>query len=144
VESYGTVMPLNQVAGIVVADSRTIEIRPWDVSQIPNIEKAIQKSELGLTPMNDGKLVRLSIPSLNEDRRRELIKVVHKTAEDFRVSVRNERRQMHEQVKKLEKEKKITEDERKKAENELQRITDAYVVRIDELVKAKEKEVMEV
>jgi ribosome recycling factor len=144
VESYGTVMPINQVASLGVSDAKTIEIRPWDVSQVTNIEKAILKSELGLTPRNDGKVIRLSIPSLTEERRKELIKIINKTAEGFRISVRNERRQILEQIKKAEKEKKITEDERKKAETHLQKVTDGYIEKINELLKLKEKEIMEV
>jgi ribosome recycling factor len=144
VESYGTLMPINQVANLNLSDPRTIEIRPWDISQIPHIEKAVQKSELGLTPVNDGKVVRLSVPALTEERRKELIKVVHKIAEEFRVAVRNERRQIVEQLKKSEKEKKITEDDRKKGEAELQKMTDSYVHKIDETVASKEKEILEV
>ncbi|MBN1622640.1 MAG: ribosome recycling factor [Endomicrobiales bacterium] len=144
VESYGTVMPINQVASLGVPDARTIEIRPWDASQIKNIEKSILKSDLGLTPRNDGKVIRLSIPSLTEERRKELTKVVHKIAEDFRVSIRNERRQIADSIKKAEKDKKISEDDKRKAEAELQKVTDNYVKKIDEILNLKEKEIMEV
>ncbi|MCB4792375.1 MAG: ribosome recycling factor [Elusimicrobia bacterium] len=144
VESYGALMPINQLANIGTSDARTIEIRPWDISQLVNIEKAILKSDLGLTPMNDGKIIRLSIPALTEERRKDLTKVVHKIAEEFRISVRNERRQMLEQVKKAEKDKAITEDDRKKAEVQLQKVTDDYIKKIDEILKTKEKEIMEV
>lgn len=145
VESYGgALMPINQLANIGASDGRTIEIRPWDVSQLQNIEKAILKSDLGLTPMNDGKIIRLSIPSLTEERRKELSKAVHKIAEEFRISVRNERRQMQEQIKKAEKDKTITEDDRKKADALLQKITDDNVKKIDEILKLKEKDIMEV
>lgn len=144
VESYGTLMPLNQLAGINLPDGRTIEIRPWDVSQIPAIEKAIQKSELGLTPVNDGKTVRLSLPSLTEERRRDLLKVVHKMAEEFKVAIRNERRQIVEHIKKAEKDKQISEDERTKAEAESQKLTDLYIRKIEEAMAIKEKDVMEV
>ncbi len=144
VESYGTMLPLNQVANLGVPDARTIEIRPWDISIIGTIEKAILKSELGLTPANDGRIIRLSLPSLTEDRRKELTKLVHKMAEEFKVAIRNERRQVVESIKKAEKEKKMTEDERKKAEEDSQKLTDAYIHRIDELIALKEKEIMEV
>lgn len=144
VESYGSLMPVKQLANVGVPDARTIEIRPWDLSQLQNIEKAIQKSQLGLTPQNDGKIIRLSIPTLTEERRKDLIKVVHKMAEDFRVSIRNERRQALENVKKLEKDKKITEDDRKKGEHDMQKMTELYVKKVDEVLAAKEKEIMEV
>jgi len=144
VESYGSMMPIKQLANVGVPDPRTIEIRPWDISQISNIEKAIQKSQLGLTPVNDGKVVRLSVPTLTEERRKELTKVVHKMSEDFRISIRNERRQLMENVKKLEKDKKITEDELKKAEEGLQKITEIYIKKVEEVLAVKEKEIMEV
>ncbi|MBN1823620.1 MAG: ribosome recycling factor [Endomicrobiales bacterium] len=144
VESYGTVMPINQLAGLGIPDARTIEIKPWDHSQLQNIEKAIQKSELGLTPMNDGKLIRLSLPKLTEERRKEIIKITHKMAEDFKVAIRNERRQIIESIKQAEKDKKITEDDRKKGEAELQKLTDSYIKKIDDVLALKEKEVMEV
>jgi ribosome recycling factor len=144
VESYGSMMPIKQLANVGVPDARTIEIRPWDVSQVSNIEKAIQKSSLGLTPQSDGKVIRLSIPTLTEERRKDLTKVVHKMAEDFRVSLRNERRQALENIKKLEKDKKITEDDKKKGEQDIQKITEAYVKKVDEVLAVKEKEIMEV
>ncbi|HBU68927.1 MAG TPA: ribosome recycling factor [Elusimicrobia bacterium] len=144
VDSYGSLLPIKQLANLSVSDARTIEVRPWDISQLQSIEKAIQKSDLGLTPVNDGKIIRLSVPQLNEERRKELIKVVNKMTEDFRVSIRNERRVMVEALKKAEKDKKITEDDRKKGEGELQKITDIYVKKIDEMLKAKEKDIMEV
>jgi len=144
VDAYGSMMPINQLANLNLSDPKTIEIRPWDVSLVSNIEKAIQKSDLGLTPVNDGKVVRLLVPKLNEERRKELIKVLNKMAEDFRVSVRNERRIYLEELKKYEKEKKIAEDDRKKGEGELQKITDVHMKKIDESLKAKEKEIIEV
>lgn len=144
VESYGTLMPLNQVGAVNIPDGRTIEIRPWDLSQLQNIEKAIQKSELGLTPMNDGKVVRLAIPMLTEQRRKELTKVISKMAEDFKVAIRNERREMVDNIKKAEKDKLITEDERKKAEADSQKLTDLYIKKIEEVQAAKEKDIMEV
>jgi len=144
VESYGTLMPINQLANISVPDGRTIEIRPWDISQCSNIEKAVQKSGLGLTPVNDGKIIRISVPGLTEERRKEIIKLVSKMAEDFKVSVRNVRRDILENIKKAEKEKKITEDDKVVAEHESQKLTDIYIKKIDEAVAVKEKEIMEV
>lgn len=144
VESYGTVMPLNQLAGVTIPDARTIEIRPWDVSQLASIEKAIQKSELGLNPANDGKMIRLSLPMLTEDRRKELVKVVHKMSEEYKVAIRNERRQMLESVKKAEKDKLLTEDDRKKAEADSQKLTDLYIKKIDDQLALKEKEITEI
>jgi ribosome recycling factor len=142
VEAYNSEMALNQVAGVSIPDAKTIEIRPWDASVIPTIEKAIFKSSLGLTPVNDGKVVRLSIPPLTQERRDELIKHVKKTAEEFKVSMRNDRRIAVEDVKKAQKDKKVTEDDRFKIEDQLQKILDAYVKKIDEASAAKEKEIM--
>jgi len=144
VESYGTLMALNQVAGLSVPDGRTIEIRPWDVSQLAAIEKALQKADLGMAPINDGKLIRLSVPTMTEDRRKDMVKAIHKMAEEFRISIRNERRKINDEIKQAEKDKKLTEDERKKGEQELNKFTDAYIHKIDELVKLKEKDIMEV
>ena len=145
VESYGgTMLPLNQLANMGTPDAKTIEIRPWDISQLQNIEKAILKSDIGLTPANDGKIIRLSVPSLTEDRRKEIVKGIHKLTEEFRIAVRNERRQIVENIKKAEKDKKITEDERKKGEIESQKLTDVYMKKIDELLAVEEKDVMEV
>ena len=123
VESYGSLLSLNQVAGVSVPDGRTLEIKPWDMSQLNAIEKAILKSDLGLTPINDGKLIRISIPSLTEERRREIIKVVNKMSEDYKIAIRNERRQIVDEIKKLEKEKSITEDDKKKYEIDIQKLT---------------------
>lgn len=144
VESYGTLMPLNQVGAVNVPDGRTIEIRPWDLTQLQNIEKAIQKSELGLTPMNDGKVIRLAIPMLTEQRRKELSKVISKMAEDFKVAIRNERREMVDSIKKAEKDKLINEDDRKKAEADSQKLTDLYIKKIEDVQATKEKDIMEV
>jgi ribosome recycling factor len=144
VESYGAVMPINQLAAMSVPDARTIEIRPWDASQMASIEKAIMKSDLGLTPVNDGKLIRLSIPTLTEDRRKELIKVLNKMAEEFKIAIRNERRHIVDNIKKAEKDKQISEDERKKGETDSQKLTDTYIKKIDDLLALKEKELMEV
>jgi len=135
VESYGSLMALNQVAGVSVPDGRTLEIRPWDMSQLAAIEKAILKSDLGLTPVNDGKLIRISIPALTEERRKEIIKVVNKMSEDYKVAVRNERRNIIDQIKQAEKNKEITEDDRKKYENDSQKLTDTYIKKIEDLMK---------
>jgi ribosome recycling factor len=143
VESYGAVMTINQVAGVSVPDAKTIEIRPWDISQLGVIEKAILKADIGMTPANDGKLIRIKVPPLNEERRREIAKTINRMAEDFRIAVRNERRFLFESIKKLEKDKTITEDDRKKSEAEAQKITDNFIKLIDELIAAKEKEVMQ-
>ncbi|MDR1952139.1 MAG: ribosome recycling factor [Elusimicrobiota bacterium] len=144
VESYGSVMPINQVAGVNVPDAKTIEIKPWDPSLLGAIEKAIIKADLGLTPVNDGKLIRISIPPLTEERRKEIAKSIGKLAEEFRVAIRNERRSLIEGIKKAEKEKTITEDDRKKADIEAQKITDNYIKKIDESIALKEKEVMQI
>ncbi|MDR2395429.1 MAG: ribosome recycling factor [Endomicrobium sp.] len=144
VESYGAVMTINQVAGVSLPDAKTIEIRPWDISQLGVIEKAILKADIGMTPVNDGKLIRINVPPLTEDRRKEIAKSINRMAEDFRVAVRNERRSLLENIKKLERDKTITEDVRKKSEAEAQKITDNFIKLIDELISAKEKEVMQV
>ncbi|MCL2389572.1 MAG: ribosome recycling factor, partial [Elusimicrobia bacterium] len=130
--------------GISVPDAKTLEVRPWDASLLGAIEKAIQKADLGLTPVNDGKIIRISIPALTEERRRELVKSMNKSAEDYRVAVRNERRNMLDAVKKAEKDKLLTEDDRKKAEVESQKITDSYIKQIDENMALKEKELMQI
>ncbi len=144
VESYGSLLALNQVAGVSVPDGRTLEIRPWDLTQLGAIEKAILKSDLGLTPVNDGKIVRISIPALTEERRKEIVKVVNKMSEDYKIAIRNERRHIVDEIKKLEKEKTITEDDRKKYEVDVQKLTDSYVGKIEELVKQKEEELMKI
>ena len=144
VESYGSLMPINQIAGISVPDAKTIEIRPWDMSQLGAIEKAIMKAEIGMTPVNDGKVIRISVPALTEERRRDIAKAISKMAEEFRVAVRNERRVLVDAVKKAEKDKLITEEDRKKAETDAQKITDTYIKSIDELIALKEKEIMQI
>ncbi len=143
-EYYGSQVPLKQVAAVGVPDGRTIEVKPWDVSALPAIEKAILASDLGLTPSNDGKIIRLSVPTLTEDRRKELCRSVRKIAEEFRVAVRNDRREVLEKVKKLEKDKVVSEDQRKVAETSLQALTDSHIKKIDESLAAKEKDIMEV
>jgi ribosome recycling factor len=144
VDYYGTPTPLNQVANLHVPEPSMITIQPWDVSQIGPIEKTIRSSDLGLNPSNDGKIIRLPIPPLTEERRKELVKKLHAAAEHHRVAVRNIRRDGNESIKKLSKDKKINADEDKKAHDEIQRLTDSYMERIDQASKVKEKEVMEI
>ena len=143
VDYYGTLTPLNQMATLAVPESRLITIQPWDVSVIKDIEKALLKSDLGLTPANDGKLIRISIPPLTEERRKELVKVVHKMAEDYKVSVRNARRDANELIKSLKKDGDISEDDAFKPQDEVQKITDAHIKSIDECCQEKEKEILE-
>ncbi|MGD9056513.1 MAG: ribosome recycling factor [Desulfobacterales bacterium] len=143
VDYYGTLTPLNQMATLAVPESRLITIQPWDVSVIKDIEKALLKSDLGLTPANDGKLIRISIPPLTEERRKELVKVVHKMAEDYKVSVRNARRDANELLKSLKKDGDISEDEAFKSQEKVQKITDEHIERIDECCQEKEKEILE-
>ena len=143
VDYYGTPTPLNQVANLHVPEPNMITLQPWDVSQIGLIEKAIRVSDLGLNPSNDGKLIRLPIPPLTEDRRKDLAKKLHAVAEHHRVSVRNIRRDGNEAVKKLAKDKKINEDDDKKAHDDIQKLTDAYMGKIDVAAKTKEKEILE-
>jgi ribosome recycling factor len=144
VDYYGTPTPLNQVANLHVPEPALITIQPWDVSQIGAIEKAIRISDLGLNPGNDGKIIRLPIPPLTEERRKEFVKKLHGVAEHHRVSVRNIRRDGNENVKKLLKDKKVTEDEEKRALDEIQKMTDGYMGKIDMASKSKEKEIMEI
>jgi ribosome recycling factor len=144
VDYYGTPTPLNQVANLHVPEPSLITIQPWDVSQIGPIERAIRTSDLGLNPANDGKVIRLPIPPLTEERRKELVKKLHGIAEHHRVAVRNVRRDGNEAVKKLLKDKKITEDEDKKAHDDTQKLTDSYMAKIDQAAKNKEKEILEI
>jgi ribosome recycling factor len=144
VDYYGTPTPLNQVANLHVPEPALITIQPWDVSQIGVIEKAIRISDLGLNPGNDGKIIRLPIPPLTEERRKEFVKKLHAAAEHHRVSVRNIRRDGNEAVKKLLKDKKITEDDEKRALDEIQKLTDGVMGKIDMASKSKEKEIMEI
>ena len=144
VEYYGALSPLNQVATLTVPESRLILIQPWDVSVIGEIEKAISKSDLGLSPSNDGKIIRIAIPALTEERRKELVKVVKKYGEDGKVSVRHVRRESMDEIKKLEKEKAHSEDEIEKLSEQIQKCTDDYVHKIDELMAKKEKDLMHV
>ncbi|MBC7075074.1 MAG: ribosome recycling factor [Syntrophomonadaceae bacterium] len=144
VNYYGEPTPLNQLANITVPEARLIVIQPWDKNSISDIEKAIMKSDLGVNPTNDGNVVRIAIPQLTEERRKELVKVVKKKAEEARVAVRNVRRDGNDMLKTYEKEKMITEDETKRGQEEIQKITDKYINEIDKIMKAKEKDIMEV
>lgn len=144
VDYYGNQTPLNQVATLTVPEPRLITIQPWEQRLIPEIEKAIMKSDLGLNPTNDGKLIRLAIPPLTEERRKELVKVVKKRAEEARIALRNIRRDILEEIKKIQKEKNLSEDEVKRWNDEVQKITDSYIKKIDEMLSHKEKEIMEV
>lgn len=144
VDYYGTPTPLNQVANLHVPEASLITVQPWDVSQIGIIEKSIRASDLGLNPSNDGKVIRLPIPPLTEERRKELVKRLHGVAEHHRVAVRNVRRDGNESVKKLLKDKKVTEDDEKRALDEIQKMTDGYMAKVDQAAKIKEKEIMEI
>ena len=142
VDYYGTPTPINQMAAISVAEARILIIQPWDSSTLSPIEKAIQTSDIGINPQNDGKVIRLTFPQLTEERRKELGKEVKKTAEDSRVAIRSIRRDCIDKVKKMEKASEITEDDLKVAEKKLQDITDKFIKEIDKLAEAKEKEIM--
>lgn len=141
---YGTPTPLNQVASLSVPESQLIVIAPWDVSAIGAIEKAIQRSELGLMPSNDGKVIRITIPPLTGERRKELVKVVKKMAEECKVKIRNSRRDVNNDLKELKKEGDLSEDELFRAQEEVQKITDDYIKKADQVLAAKEAEIMEI
>jgi ribosome recycling factor len=143
VDYYGTQTPLNQMATLAVPESRLITVQPWDVSVIKEIEKAILKSDLGLTPSNDGKIIRINIPPLTEERRKELVKVVHNRCEDYKVSIRNFRRDANDLLKGLKKDGEISEDDAYKAQDEIQKITDQFITGVDDCYKEKEKEILE-
>ena len=143
VDYYGTPTPLNQLATLHVPEPSLITIQPWDASQIGPLEKAIRSSDLGLNPANDGKLIRVPIPPLTEERRKELVKKLNHVAEDHRVALRNIRRDANENVKKLLKDKLISEDEDRRAHDEIQKMTDSHIQKLDQAAKTKEKEIME-
>jgi ribosome recycling factor len=143
VDYYGTLTPVSQLATLAVPESRLITIQPWDTTVIKEIEKAILKSDLGLTPSNDGKIVRIAIPPLTEQRRKELVKVVHKICEEYKVSVRNLRRDANEMVKALKKDSQISEDDAFKSQEKIQKMTDEHIKLVDECYKEKEKEILE-
>ncbi len=144
VDYYGTMSPLNQVANLSIPEPRLINIQPWDRSLLPTIEKAILQADIGITPQNDGNFIRLPIPQLTEERRKELVRLVHQMAEDGKVAIRNVRRDVLESFKKAQKASEISEDEEYNAGIDIQNMTDDYVKKIDEVVKVKEKEIMEV
>ena len=144
VEAYGSEMPLNQLANVSAPEPQLITVQPWDVSQIGAIEKAIRSSDLGLNPMNDGKLVRVPVPALTEERRKDMVKHLHKVLEEHRTAVRNIRRDGNDTIKKALKDKKITEDEERGAMENLQKLTDDEIKKMEEMAKGKEKEVMSV
>ncbi|MBF0329747.1 MAG: ribosome recycling factor [Nitrospirae bacterium] len=144
VDYYGTMTPLSQVATLGIPESRQITIQPWDSKLITEIEKAILKSDLGLNPGNDGKTIRIIIPQLTEERRKQLVKVVKKRAEEGKVAVRNIRRDVNDELKRTEKEKHYSEDDVKRFHDEIQKLTDSYVAKVDEVTQHKEKEIMEV
>jgi ribosome recycling factor len=144
VDYYGTRTPLNQLAGLAAPEPRLLVIQPYDKSVLAQIERAILQSDLGLVPVNDGKILRVPIPELTEERRRELVKHIRKVAEDYRVSVRNHRRDAIDLLKSLEKDKEITEDDVRKATEKIQELTKAYTDKVDQVLKAKEEEIMEV
>jgi ribosome recycling factor len=144
IDYYGTPTPINQVASLSIPESRLIVISPWDSSVLGAIEKAIQKSDLGLMPNNDGKLIRLAIPVLTEERRKELVKVVRKMAEECKVKQRNVRRDTNEKLKALKKDNRISEDELYGFQEEVQKLTDRFILKADEILAIKEKEIMEI
>jgi ribosome recycling factor len=142
VDYYGSMLPLNQVASLTVPEPRLITIQPWDTNALANIERAILKSELGLTPANDGKIIRIAIPPLTEERRKEIVKLVKKITEEYRVILRNIRRDANEELKDLKKEKVISEDESFAVQEEVQKITDNYIKKAEQLYAEKEKEIL--
>jgi ribosome recycling factor len=144
VDYGGAPIPLNQIAGISAPEAKLLVIQPWDPGSLHSIEQAIQKSDLGLNPINDGRLLRLAIPALSEERRKDLTKIVHKRLEERRVAVRNLRRDAHEEIKKAEKDKLISQDEAKRETDQLQKMTDSYILVAEKIASDKEKELMEV
>ena len=144
IDYYGTPTPINQVAGVSVPEARLIVIQPWDMSILKEIEKAILASDIGINPNNDGKVIRLAFPELNEERRKELVKDIKKLAEECKVAIRNTRRDGMDLAKKLQKDGEMTEDELKQAENEIQKLTDKSIEEIDKLLENKEKEIMSI
>jgi ribosome recycling factor len=142
VDYYGTPTPVNQIASVSVPDARTLLIQPWEATQLQAIEKAIMKSDLGLNPANDGKLIRLTMPTLTEERRKQLAKTVHKIAEDGRIAVRNVRREANDKLKAMAKDKKVSEDEERRGHDQIQKATDRFVAKVDDLLKKKEQEIL--
>jgi len=144
VNYYGTPTQLQQLASLSIPESRQIAVQPWDPKTIPDIEKAIMRSDLGITPVNDGKIIRIHIPPLTEERRKQLVKVVRKKAEETKVAIRNVRRDANEELKKLEKEGHLSEDDLKRQQDEIQKLTDSFIAKVEELLGHKEREIMEV
>jgi ribosome recycling factor len=144
VDYYGSATPINQLATLSIPEPRQIIIQPWDSQAVADIEKALLKSELGLTPMNDGKIIRIVLPTLTAERRKELVKVVKKMGEEFKVQVRNHRRDANDMLKEMKKDKDITEDEQHKAQEQVQKTTDSFVSKIDSVMAEKEEEIMEI
>jgi len=142
VDYYGTPTPVTQVASVSVPDARTLVIQPWEQGQLAAIEKAIMKSDLGLTPVNDGKVIRLVMPPLTEERRKQLARTVHRIAEETRVAVRNIRREANDRLKAMARDKKISEDEERRGHEQVQKLTDRFIARVDELLKKKEQEIL--
>ncbi|PYM93707.1 MAG: ribosome recycling factor [Candidatus Rokuibacteriota bacterium] len=142
IDYYGTPTPVNQMASISVPDAKTLVIQPWEASQLKAIEKAIMASDLGLTPINDGKIVRLAMPSPTEERRKQLAKTVHKIAEESRIVVRNIRREANDRLKAMARDKKVSEDEERRSHDQIQKTTDKFIARVDELLKKKEQEIL--
>jgi ribosome recycling factor len=142
VDYYGTPTPVNQLASVSAPDARTLVIQPWEQNQLKAIEKAILTSDLGLTPVNDGKVIRLTLPPLTEERRKQLAKHVHKLAEDARVAIRNVRREANDRLKAMARDKKISEDEERRGHDQIQKTTDRFIARVDELLKKKEQEIL--
>jgi ribosome recycling factor len=146
VDYYGNPTPINQMASVSTPDARTLVIQPWEASQLKEIEKAITKADLGIQPVNDGKVIRLTMPTPTEERRKQLVKTIGKMAEDARVAVRNVRREANDKLKAMVKDKKapITEDEERRGHDQIQKVTDRYIARVDELLKKKEQEIMSI
>lgn len=144
VDYYGTPSPINQMAAVSVTEARILTIQPWDVSLLRVIEKAIQKSDLGINPQNDGRVIRLVFPPLTEERRKDIVKDIHKKAEESRIAIRSIRRDSIEKLKKMKKDSEITEDDLKDGEKSLQEITDKFIKEIDQIASAKDKEIMEI
>jgi ribosome recycling factor len=142
VDYYGTLTPVNQMASISVPDARTLLIQPWEATQLQAIEKAISKSDLGLNPANDGKLIRLTMPTLTEERRKQLAKTVHKIAEEGRVALRTIRREANDKLKGMAKDKNVSEDDERRGHDQIQKTTDRFVANVDELLKKKEQEIL--
>jgi ribosome recycling factor len=144
VDSYGSIVPLNQIASVSIPNAKTIEIKPWDLSQLNAIEKAIFKADIGMISVNDGQVIRISVPSLTEEKRREIAKSINRMAEDFKIAIRNERRFLVDNIKKFEKDKIISEDDKKIFEAKAQKITDYYISKIDDAISAKEKDILQI